>query len=131
MSVNPWYIPGSLQNLASQGGKPSGFTFAFRSAGLRTLLFVTHSMTVILDRRPIGIKAIKVGFRGSTVRASDLPTTDWVTREGDRVDIAVEFPSGLTRGRHHLRLEAVFGGTYGGGRSGQSVVLCEFEAEAA
>jgi hypothetical protein len=131
MSVNPWVIPGSLQNLPTAGGKIPAFHFVFR-AGLGILhLYVTHRMTLSVD----GVDAssnLRLKWKGATVRAADLPETDWVCRAGERIEVIADFPGGLKPGQHHIKLEMLSGGYYGGrALTTAPIVLCEFEDELA
>ncbi len=129
MNVNPWVIPGSLQNLPAAAGRIPGFHFVFRAGLGVTHLYVTQRMTLSVD----GVDAsssLRLRRNGLTVRADELPETDWVCRAGDPIEVIVEFPGGLKPGQHRIKLEVLFGGGYGGRiETGAPRALCEFEDE--
>ncbi len=131
MNVNPWVIPGSLQNLPPAGGKIPGFHFVFRAGLGVTHLYVTHRMTLTVDRADASAN-LRLKWKEKTSRADALPETDWVCRAGEPIEVIADFPGGLKPGQHHLKLEIISGGGYGGrGESGAPRVLCEFEDELA
>ena len=68
-------------------------------------------------------------YNGATVPARNLPKTNWVCLRGEVIEVETDLPGGLPIGRHQVRLEAVFGGGYGGGMATTPVVLCDFVAE--
>jgi hypothetical protein len=129
VNVNPWVIPGSLQNLPVVDGKIAGFHFVFRMGLGVTHLYVTHRMTLSVD----GVDAssnLRLRRDGLTIRADELPETDWVCRAGEPIEVIAEFPGGLKRGQHRIKLEVLSGGNYGGRiGTGAPRVLCEFEDE--
>ena len=49
MSVNPWYVPGSLRNIEPADGNVTGFRFACRLNAHHTLIYVVHRMAVYVD----------------------------------------------------------------------------------
>lgn len=134
MNVNPWVIPGSLQNLPPVDGKAPGFHFAFRAAG-HLFLFVTHRMILTVDGADASAN-LQLRSRGATVRAADLPKTDWCRRQGELIEVIGERPGGLGPGTHHIKLEALYGGNYAGAGGISSFPdsevprsICEFEEE--
>jgi hypothetical protein len=131
MSVSPWYVPGSLRNLEPADGNVAGFRFAYRVAEFRTMYYVTHRMALFLDGAELKNPNLWLTYKGVTVRAAQLPETNWVCLRGDLVEVAADFPGGLRQGRHQVRLEAVFGGGFGGGAPAASVRLCDFTGEIA
>jgi hypothetical protein len=131
VNVNPWVIPGSLQNLPAAGGKIPGFHFVFRAGLGVTHLYVTHRMMLSVDGADASSN-LRLKWKGATVRAADLPETDWVCLAGEPIEVIAEFPGGLKPGQHHIKLETIRGGNYGGrAETGAPRVLCEFEDELA
>lgn len=122
MNVNPWVIPGSLQNLPPANGKIPGFHFVFRARN-DTYLYTTHLMKLSADGMDASSN-LRLNWQGRTARAADLPETDWVARMGQFIEVVAEFPGGLKPGSHHIKLEVISGG-YGG--DGALYALCEFE----
>ena len=131
MSVDPRYIPGSLRNLSPAGNQSPGFGFVFRTQGNRTLLYVTHRMTLWVDGVEIPGERLRLRRNGVGVRAPDLVQTDWVPLEGESIEVLADYPGGLQTGRHHVKLQALFGGVWGSTRAGSPATLCDFEAELA
>lgn len=117
MSVNPWYVPGSLRNIEPADG------------AYPTLLYVVHRMAVYVDGIEVAEPHLRLTYNGATVAAGNLPQTNWVCLRGELIEVEVDLPGGLASGRHQVRLEAVFGGGYGGGMATTPVVLCDFTAE--
>jgi len=131
MSVNPWVIPGSLRNLPAVAGRIPGFRFVFRADLGVTHIYVTHRMTLTVDGTDVSAN-LRLTWKGRTVRADELPETDWVWRAGEPVEVIAEKPGGLAPGRHSLKLDALMGGTYGGRPATfEPRVLCEFEDDVA
>jgi len=129
MSVNQWYVPGSLRNLEPADGNVTGFRFAYRVHELRTMYFVTHRMALFLDGAEVTNPNLRLTHKGVTVRAENLPETGWVCLRGEIIEVAADLPGGLRKGRRQVRLAAVFGGGFGGGAPGTPVALCDFTAE--
>lgn len=126
MNVNPWVIPGSFQNLPEADGNSPGFHFVFRLHG-NGLLYVTHRMTLSVDGA-YASSNLQLKWKGLLSRAADLPETTWVCHVGDPIEVMAQFPHGLKPGLHHIRLEVVSGGNFGGNaQAGKPWVLCEFE----
>ena len=129
MSVYPWLVPGSLRNLEPADGVVTGFRFAFRINELRTMFYAVHRVALILDGAPVKNANLRLTYRGMTVRAESLPETTWVCLRGEVLDVAVDYPGGLSRGKHRIRLEAVFGGEFFTGLEGKALPVCDFETE--
>ncbi|MBM3854651.1 MAG: hypothetical protein FJ399_16120 [Verrucomicrobia bacterium] len=118
-------MPKTLRNLEPVGGKVTGFRFSYRVYELRTMYFATHRMILLLNGAVLPRPRLHVTFKGVTVSAENLPETDWVALRGEVIEIAVELPGGLRPGQHQVRVEAVFGGGFGGGMPA-AVLLAEF-----
>lgn len=127
--MNPWYIPGSLQNLSPVAGKVPGFRFVYRLSAGKTFLYVIHRMILTVDGKDASAD-LRLKFKNVTVRSTELPTTNWVAGPGDPMEFTVSWPGGLAAGRHRIRAQAVFGGNYGG-RSEQGLPreLFDFEMD--
>jgi len=125
MSVNPNYLPGSLKNFEPAEGNVGGFRFAYRVHELRTMYLATHRLTVSVDGVALPAATLQVTFKGVTVKAEALPETDWVALRGEVIEITAALPGGLSPGRHQIRVEAVFGGSFGGGAPA-AVLLADF-----
>ena len=128
MNVNPWYVPRSLRNLEPADGNVPGFRFMYRVPILRANYFVTHRMTLILDGAELKEPNLRLTRKGVTVHAADLPTTNWACLRGETIEVTADLPAGLRKGWHRIRLEALFGGAFGGGVPGTPVALCDFQA---
>lgn len=129
MSWNPSVIPGSLRNLPPVNGKPAGFRFVFRTGPGITHFYVAHRVALFVDGQDVS-RNLRLTRKQATVLATELPHTDWVSIAGEPVEVVAELPGGLAPGRHRFKLEALFGGGYGGGgAAGKPRTLCEFEAE--
>lgn len=129
MSVNPWYIPGSLRNLAAAEGEVKGYCFAYRVHDWRTFYFVIHRMVLFLDGVEVLKPNLRLKYKGEIARAENLPETGWMALRGQLVEVTADHPDGLPTGRHQVRLEAVFGGAFDQGAPGRPQVLCDFTAE--
>lgn len=129
MSVNPWYIPGSLRNLPPVAGKVPGFRFVYRLSWGKTYLYAMHSMTITVDGKDLSA-GLSLRRNGVTARASGLAATDWVAFTGDAYEFLVELPGGLAPGAHHINVKVVSGGNYSGRTApGEPLELLDFTAE--
>lgn len=122
--MTQWYVPGSLEHLAAPQGVSTGFRFVFRSSGI--LFYVAHRIWLTVNGEEVPGEDITIVRQGTPVSATELVKTDWVCHRGELIEVMVDRPGGLTAGRHQVKLEAVFGGSYGGPPSRQPVTLCEF-----
>ena len=68
MNVNPWVIPGSLQNLPASGGKIPGFHFVFRAGYGVTFLYVVHRMTLSVDGADVS-RNLRLKWKGNIRRS--------------------------------------------------------------
>jgi hypothetical protein len=127
MRVNPWYIPGTLQNVSSNG-TPTGFEFTYRQAKFR-LLYVTHKMTLFVDGVAIKQPNLRLTRNGLTVSATDLVTTTWACEPGEPIQFAADLPGGLSKGTHTIRIDAVFGGKGDGSNGSKPIQIIDFQAE--
>jgi len=129
MSVNRWYIPGSLRNLPPVNGKIPGFRFVYRLPWGKTYLYAMHRVMVTVDGVDSS-RGLSLQRNGRTVLATDLATTDWVAFTGDPLEFIVAYPGGLQPGLHRISAKVVSGGNYSGRTAfGTPLDLLDFEAE--
>ena len=122
MSVDQWYVPGSLRSAGSEA-----IHFSFRWRSLRLMLYVAHEVVLLVDAARA--TKVQISYRGRTVAAEDLVKTNWVVLEGENLDVRAELPNGLKPGVHRVEMTALLGGDFMGGVSGKPVRLCAFTTE--